>query len=368
MSFYVPVSIVTGKGCVRANADAFIALGKKCLIVTGKTAAKKSGALDDLIASLTEVGILYSIFDEIEQNPSYTSCLAAAMKAKQENVEFVVGIGGGSALDAAKAIAVLAACNNTVADAFFSMNWDKKPLPIIAIGTTAGTGSEVTPVAVITAPNGRKTSVRAPSLYPIAALGDPTYTMSLSPAFTRSTALDALAHCIESYFNRTANDISKLFAQKGIAILAKMLKKTVDCDKSPLSFEDREQIYLASLYGGLAISVTGTAFPHALGYFLSEQYDIPHGNACAIYLEEFINHNASVAAEEADNLFTAIGLSREDLITLIHSNLPSMSICLTKQRLDELSPRYEKNKSLKKCYGTVDRAFAVSLLERMFVK
>lgn len=368
MNFYVPVSIVTGKGCVRANADAFSALGKKCLLVTGKNAAKKSGALDDLIAALTDGGISYSIFDEIEQNPSYASCLAAAMKAKQENAAFIVGIGGGSPLDAAKAIAVLAACTDISAEAFFSMHWDRKPLPIVAIGTTAGTGSEVTPVAVITAPNGRKTSVRAPSLYPIAALGDPTYTMSLSPAFTRSTALDALAHCLESYFNRTANDISKLFAQKGVAILAKMLRKTVDCDKTPLSFEDREQLYLASLYGGLAISVTGTAFPHALGYFLSEQYDIPHGNACAIYLEEFINHNTSVAAEEANALFTAIGLSREALIILVKDNLPKMDISLTDQKLDELSPRFENNKSLKKCYGTVDRAFAITLLKRMFMK
>ena len=366
MNFYVPVNIITGKGCLAANAAIFQKTGKRCLIVTGRHAAKKSGALSDLVAILDKAEIAYSVFDDIEQNPSYHSCLAAAQVAKNVGAEYIIGIGGGSALDAAKAIAVLAACTDTSSDALFSMKWDAKPLPIIAIGTTAGTGSEVTPVAVITTPNGRKVSVRAPSLYPIAAFGDASYTMSLSPDFTRSTALDALAHCLESYFNRTANDISRLFAKRGIDILSKMLERTVDCDKAPLSFTDREALYIASLYGGLAISVTGTAFPHALGYFLSEQYAIPHGNACAIYLEEFINYNEAVAPEESASLFASLGLTAKALIGLIKSNLPQIDISLSEEKIAELSPRYENNKSLKKCYGTADRAFAEALIRKLF--
>ena len=368
MNFYVPVQIITGKGCVAANSSVFKNAGTRCLIVTGKSAAKKCGALDDLIAVLTDAGIGHAVFDGIEQNPSYASCLAAATVAKDTGANFIVGIGGGSPLDAAKAIAVLATCTDTSADALFSMKWDAAPLPVIAIGTTAGTGSEVTPVAVITNPEGRKLSIRASSIYPIAALGDPTYTTSLSPAFTRSTALDALAHCLESYFNRTANDISKIFAQRGITILAKMLKKTVACDTDPLSYEDREELYIASLYGGLAIGVTGTAFPHALGYFLSEQYSIPHGNACAVYLEDFIAYNVATAPEEADALFAALGITADELIGLIRANLPSVDVALSREDVNALAPRYENNKSLNKCLGTVDREFAVSLLEKLFTK
>ncbi len=367
MNFYVPVNIIMGKGCVSANAAVFSKMGKKCMIVTGKNAAKRSGALDDLTATLQNIGVEYIIFDGIEQNPSYRSCLAAAMEAKKEKVEFIIGIGGGSPLDAAKAIALLTACADTSEKAMYSMNWDAAPLPVIAIGTTAGTGSEVTPVAVITSSDGLKKSFRAPSLYPVAAFGDATYTMSLSPEFTRSTALDALAHCIESYFNRTANDISKTFAIRGIAILVEMLDKTADCESVPLSFEDRERLYCASVYGGLAISVTGTAFPHALGYFLSEQYNICHGNACAVYLEEFINYNVDVAPEESDRLFVAIGADREALIGLIQRNLPRLDIKLAEEKIAEISPRYENNKSLNKCYGTVGRAFAEELLRRLFV-
>lgn len=368
MNFYMPVSIKTGKGCLAENADIFRKAGKRCLVVTGKSAAKRSGALHDLLTVLEAQGIAHTLFDGIEQNPSYSSCLAAAEVAKREGAEFIIGVGGGSPLDAAKAIAVLAACTDTSADALFSMKWDSAPLPIIAVGTTAGTGSEVTPVAVITTPEGRKIGIRAPSLYPVAAFGDATYTMSLSPDFTRSTALDALSHCLESYFNRTANDLSRLFAIRGIAILCDMLARTRECERAPLSFEERERLYIASLYGGLAISVTGTAFPHALGYFLSEQYGIPHGNACAVYLSAFVSHNASVAPEETAALFRALGTDAEALLALIEANLPALSVTLTDTEIAALAPRYENNKSLKKCLGTVDRAFAEALLARLFVR
>lgn len=366
MNFYAPVSIITGKGCVARGTDVFGKVGKRCLIVTGKSAAKRSGALDDVTALLDEIEVSYAVFDGIEQNPSYSSCLAAATEAKKLSADFIFGIGGGSSLDAAKAVAVLAACDDTSAAAMYSNCWDAAPLSVIAVGTTAGTGSEVTPVAVITSPEGLKKSIRSPSLYPVAAFGDATYTMSLSPEFTRSTALDALSHCLESYFNRTANDISRTFSVRGIAILIKMLERTAAADREPLSFAEREELYCASLYGGLAIGVTGTAFPHALGYFLSEQYGIPHGNACAVYLPDFISHSIAAAPEEAKNLFLAVGTEPEALIALINANLPTLGVSLTEEKLAELAPRFEGHKSFAKSYGRVDRDFAVALLCRLF--
>ena len=164
MNFHVPVNMIMGKGCLRANAAVFSKLGKRCMIVTGKSSAQKSGALDDLVAVLDGAGIEYVIFDGIEQNPSYRSCLAAAEEAKSKNVDFIIGVGGGSPLDAAKAIAVLSTCTDCSAEAMYSMQWDAEPLPILAVGTTAGTGSEVTPVAVITSPEGLKKSLRAPTV------------------------------------------------------------------------------------------------------------------------------------------------------------------------------------------------------------
>lgn len=367
MNFSLPTSVITGRGCLRGGGAVLSRLGKRCLIVTGRSAARRSGALGDLTAVLESEGIAYTVFDGIEQNPSYASCLSAAELARKTGAEFIVGVGGGSPLDAAKAVAVLATASDPSPGALYSSCWETSPLPIVAIGTTAGTGSEVTPVAVITSPEGLKKSLRAPSIYPTVAFGDATYTMSLSPDFTRSTALDALSHCLESYFNRTANDVSRLFAARGIGILLPLLERTAACDKTPLTFSEREELYCASLYGGLAISVTGTAFPHALGYFLSEQYGVPHGNACAVYLEEFIRYNATAASEQTDALFAALGTDAGRLIALVRANLPEVSISLTEEGLAALLPRYEDNKSLKKCYGTVDRPFAEALLRRLFV-
>ncbi len=368
MTFCNPTSLIMGRGCVLQNAPTLARYGKRCLIVTGRTAAKASGALADLTAALLSVGVSYTVYDGIEQNPSYATCLAASELAKREGAEFVIGVGGGSPIDAAKAIAALSACRNTSEEALFSASFDAEPLPILAIGTTAGTGSEVTPVSVITTSRGQKKSFRAPSLYPRVAFGDAAYTLSLSPAFTRSTALDALAHCLESYFNRAANDLSRTLALRGITILSALLERTAVCDEAPLTLEEREALYCASIYGGYAISVTGTAFPHALGYFLSESRGIPHGNACALYLEEFINHNARVLPEESLRLYAAAGTDREALLLLIGRNLPRIEVSLTEEELAILSPRYEKNKSLEKCFGGVDCAFATALLRKMFVK
>ncbi len=368
MNFYAPVNIITGKNCVKDNAKLFTDYGQKCLIVTGKTSAKKCGALDDVTSALDLVNINWQVFDGIEQNPTYESCLKASEVAREMGAEFIVGIGGGSPLDASKAVAVLAAVKDTSASALYSMEWDAQPLPVIAVGTTAGTGSEVTPVAVITTPEGTKKSFKSVASFPKIAFGDATYTMSLPADFTRSTALDALAHSIEAYFNKFTNDICRTYALRSIEILLPMLEKTAKCDEIPLTFEDREKLYCASVYAGLAISVAGTCFPHALGYFLSEQFNIPHGNACAIYLEDFIDYNVSVAPIDAKVFFDALRCDKETILNLIKANLPENTLTLSREKIDELLPRYENNKNFNKCYGSIGKEFAEKVLTKLFLK
>ncbi len=367
MNFYMPTRIVTGRDCVSKNGSLFALYGKKCLIVTGKSSAKSCGALQDVTSTLEKQNIQYKIYDGICQNPTYASCLEASLIAKDFGADFITGIGGGSPLDAAKAVAVLTACKDTSEKALFSMEWDAKPLPIIAVGTTAGTGSEVTPVAVITNSKGLKKSFRDSTTYPIISFGDAKYTLSLSPQFTRSTALDALCHCLEAYFNRTSNHICQSFALKGVEILIEMLKKTAVCDTVSLTEEDREKLYCASIYGGLAISVAGTCFPHGMGYFLSEQYGIPHGNACAVYLPDFINHNVKEAPICAKEFFDALGIDKKELISLVESNLNMPKVTLDEQKLKELLPRFEDNKNLKKCYGDFNVTKAEAVLRKLFI-
>lgn len=366
LNFYCPVKIITGKDCIKNNSSVFSKYGKNCIIVTGQNSAKKSGALDDVLSALNENGIEYTIFDGIEQNPSYSSCLKAAMQAKENGAEFVIGIGGGSPLDASKAIAVLAALEDTSVENLYSLDWENEPLPIIAVGTTSGTGSEVTPVAVITTPEGLKKSVLAPSLYPKVSFGDPTYTMTIPTNFTRSTALDALSHSIEAYFNRKTNDICRTFAIRSIEILIPMLEKTAQGDAQILTFEDREKLYFASIYAGFAISVSGTCFPHGMGYFLSEQYGLAHGYACAVYLKNFIEYNVSIVPDQAKEFFYKLRIDKESLVKLIKDNLCEIDIKLTDEKITELLPRFEDNKNLKKCYGNLGKEFAKEVLTDLF--
>ncbi len=366
MNFYVNTKVITGVDCIAQNAEKLFALGKKCLIVTGAASAEKCGALDDVLSALEKNKINYEIYNKIRQNPTIESCFEAGLLACDICADFILGIGGGSPLDASKAIAVVAANPNISEEMLYSMEWGKTPLPVVAVGTTAGTGSEVTGVAVITNSKGLKKSFRNDLSYPVLSFGDPKYTLSLSDNFTRSTAVDALAHCVESYFNRSANDISKAFAATGIKKLIKVFGKMVAEGTANLSLADREELYNASLFGGLAISVTGTAFPHALGYFLTENYGVAHGTACAVFLNKFTDYNLSVKPELAAEFFDEILISKSELDTLVEKITPAVDVKLSDEDIAALAPRWKNNGSLKRNWGNVDGEFVSALLKELF--
>ena len=366
MNFYVGTKIITGIGCVKKSADEFKRFGKKCIIVTGKSSAEKCGALGDVKYALDSIGTEYIIYSGISQNPTVVSCFEAAEKAIEFGAEYVIGIGGGSPLDASKAVAVAIANPKISEKDLYAMNWANTPLKVIAVGTTAGTGSEVTSVSVLTNSEGRKKSFRNDLTYPALSLGDPVYTTFMSDNFTRSTAVDALAHCTESYFNRRANDISRSFAAEGIRKLIKVFRKIAESGTESLTLDDREELYNASLYGGFAISVTGTAFPHALGYFLTENYGIPHGTACAVFLNEFMAYNAECEPQQTEDFYIRIGCEKEEFAALIDKITPETDIKLSDGDIAALSPRWVGNASLAKNYGNVDADFVNKLLRRLF--
>lgn len=366
MNFFVNTKVITGADCVKSNAEKIGSYGKKCLIVTGATSAKKCGALDDVASALESQGVQYEIYDKICQNPTVESCFEAGLLANSIGADFIVGIGGGSPLDASKAVAVIAANPGISEEKLYAMQWDNRPLPVVAVGTTAGTGSEVTSVAVITNSKGLKKSFRNDLTYPVLSFGDPKYTMSLSDSFTRSTAVDALAHCVESFFCRSANDISKVFAVAGVKKLLKTFDKIISQGTEALTLDDREQLYNASLLGGYAIAVTGTALPHALGYFLTENYGIAHGTACAVFLNEFIGYNSTVKPELTAEFFDEIRMDKERFKAVVSSVMPEIDVRLTDEDITELSPRWEGNAALKRNWGEIDTAFVNALLRKLF--
>lgn len=363
MNFTLPTKMIFGEGCVKANAALLQGMGKKPLIVTGKTSARACGALQDVVDALG--GGEYALFDRICQNPTVQSCYDGAKLLLAGGCDYVIGIGGGSPLDAAKAIAVLAANPEMDEKTLFSNVWENKPLPIVCIGTTAGTGSEVTPVSVLTTAENRKKSIRHDRIFPALSLGDYRYTLGMSESFVISTAVDAFAHCVESYFNRTAEEFSSFFALKGVATMAPALKKMAEGGVAALSMEDREDLYAASLYGGLAISVTGTALCHAMGYFLTEDHALSHGAACGVFLKEFLQRSEAVAPERALAFYENTGLKKEELFAWLGQWTDQLRPCLTGEEIEALQSRWENNKSLNKSLFAISAPEASALLQAL---
>lgn len=360
MRFFVSTELVCGKDCVRTSAEKLRALGSRCLVVTSATAALKCGALDDAIEALEAVGITYTVYNGIRQNPTVQSCMDAARQT-----DFVLGIGGGSPLDAAKAIAVFCANPGLSEADLYAYAWEHDPLPIVCIGTTAGTGSEVTPIAVLTDSTGEKRSIRDDRIFPTLSFGDYTYTLSLPERFVRSTSVDAAAHCIESFFGKGANDISRMFAVRGAEILANVFAKMAD---TPLNETDKERLYFASLCGGYAISVTGTAFPHAMGYFLSERHGVAHGIACGVFLPHFLRHAERSDPKLCDEFCRRTGCDITQWISLLQAVTPACEATVSAEEIESMRSRFDGNGGLARTVGTFTGEDALRLLSEIFQK
>ena len=289
MNFYMPTKVISGKNCISQN-KALFKLGKSCMIVTGATSAIKSGALDDVIDALCECGIEYIVYDKIRENPLLSTCYDGGVIAREFGCDFVVGIGGGSPMDAAKAIAGFIANPDIEPDEIFNIPALNPSVPIILVPTTSGTGSEGNPYSILSLDGkDKKQTFNSPYSYARYAFLDYKYTISLSRNYSLSTALDAFCHCIESYMSPKSTEISRMFALFG----AKNIWESFDeLDKGDISEQTREALMYASFAGGVAINTTGTGFPHPMGYNLTFYADLPHGRACAVFIGKYVEYQS----------------------------------------------------------------------------
>lgn len=364
--FFSPTHLFLEKEAVSHHREALCALGSKAFLVTTASAAEKSGALSDVRTILSAEGIPFEVFSEVEQNPSVSTVMRAAKTARRAGCDFFIGIGGGSALDAVKVISLLAK-NASMDEAAMYAQSAATLYPIACIGTTAGTGSEVTPYAVITTSSGQKRTVRGENLYPQLALCDPRYLKTMPSAVLCATALDAAAHCLESFFNRTADTFSETFALAGLKRLIPEFETISAYGTEGLDDDDFEALFLASLCGGYAISITGTTLPHAAGYYLSEQFGVPHGVACALFLPAFLMHNARWSKAKLSLLCDELCRSDEELKNLLTDLTPETNILLTEGDLEGLRPRFENNPGFQKCPGECEPSYVEALYRALFL-
>ncbi|MBQ7821039.1 MAG: iron-containing alcohol dehydrogenase [Clostridia bacterium] len=294
--FFMPVKTYFGENAL-TKAENELVCGKHALIVTGKHSAKLCGALDDVTAILDEHGIDHTLFDKIGENPKLSVCFEGGALARELGADFIIGIGGGSPLDAAKAIAAFGADKNLTESDIFTTDIANM-LPIILIPTTSGTGSEVNNYSVLTIDEKNvKKTFKSTHSYAKAAILDPKYTYTLGVDYTLSTALDAFCHCIESYLSPKSTDISMMFALYGAKKLWNAFKAIKNDPDALANSEDtavkalRADLMAAACAGGIAINTTGTGFPHPLGYSITLYNGIPHGKACAVFTGEYIKYN-----------------------------------------------------------------------------
>lgn len=363
-SFYMPVNILGGKNALERNKALLKELGSRCLIVTGKSSAKKSGALDDLTRAFNELNIEYEIFDEITENPLTTVCCKGGCMAREMKADFVVGIGGGSPLDAAKAVCVYATNPHIINDGIYTEKVENSPLPLGLIGTTSGTGSEVSGVSVLTRENGRKQSVSGKNYYAQLVFADPKYTYSVPFYTTVSTALDALAHAVESAFSPRADFLTKQFALMAVKMLYPVLDALKETSELPTP-EQRDALYFASLYAGFALNKGGTGFPHGMGYALTEDYGIPHGLACAVFIPAYLKECEKANASLYNSFLDAMSTDYESLEKLVKS-FCQFDLTLEEARLSDYVDRWNGLKNFKNSPTDFDHNNAGALMVELF--
>jgi phosphonate metabolism-associated iron-containing alcohol dehydrogenase len=322
-----PVEIHFGPGIIK-NLPDFVAPYKSVLITTpGST---KRGISDSLRKSLGDS--LLVVFDSVQPNPTFASVKAAFMHLQPFEYDVLIALGGGSALDTAKAVTAIRASggadwidDHLKHDVPFPEPFN--PKPIIAIPTTAGTGSEVTMWATIwDMEEKKKYSISHPCLYPEKAILDPELTLTLPEKETIYSGLDALSHAMEAIWNKNHNPVSDTFALKAISLVHDYLPELRN-DLTDLVL--RANLLRASLFAGLAFSNTKTALAHSISYPLTAHFGLPHGLACALPLPHLLRFNGRKAPErvtimakalmtdmevesiasEVTNLFESVGIS-----------------------------------------------------------
>lgn len=333
-----PPRVVFGNGCAQNCVELFVQRGlRRVLLVTSKSVRPQ---ISFLVEALHQAGCEVVASQPVPPEPTRAFFETALAEARAAKVEAVLGVGGGSALDIAKLLAALIRGRQNLPEIFGVNLLSGRELFLVCLPTTAGTGSEVSPIAVLLDEAVElKKGVVSPHLVPDAAFVDPLLTISVPPAITASTGLDALTHCIEAYANKFAHPITDTYALRGIRLISASLLNAVRHGGDP---EARANVALGSLFGGLCLGPVGTAAIHALSYPLGGKFHIAHGVSNALLAPAVLKFNCPAAPGRYADIAQALGVERagSDLQTAERGveRLAELSkACGVPQRLSELN-------------------------------
>jgi alcohol dehydrogenase class IV len=295
-TFNTSASVQFGVGALaRLGALAHERLGGRVLLVTDP-GLLSTGIVERALGYLSEAGVEAGVFAEVVADPPSQMILKAVEAAAGMGATGIVGLGGGSSLDTAKLVALLAPGRERLADVFGVGNAKGPRLPIILAPTTAGTGSEVTPISIVTTGENEKMGVVSPVILPDIALLDPELTLGLPPPVTAATGIDAMVHAIEAYASKSANNnpISRILATQALTLLGGAIETAVHKGGD---IEARSAMLLGSMLAGQAFANSPVAAVHALAYPLGGHFHIPHGLSNALVLPHVLRFNCKTAPQ-----------------------------------------------------------------------
>lgn len=295
-SFATTAQIICESGSAARLGELCRERGAQRVMIVTDPGITRLGLLDSVLPGFAQASVAYEIFDQVEADPPEAVVMRAVEQGRRMQAELVIGFGGGSSMDVAKLVAFLAhpQCNQQLSDIYGVGNAKGQRLPLIQVPTTAGTGSEVTQIAIITTGETTKMGVVSPVLLPDIALLDAELTVGLPPAVTAATGIDAMVHAIEAYTSKIKkNPLSDMLAREALRLLAANLDEAVHNGSNR---EARQAMLLGALLAGQAFANAPVAAVHALAYPLGGHFHIPHGLSNALVLPAVIEYNASHAA------------------------------------------------------------------------
>lgn len=310
--FHVPTRIVFGSGVMSHLRDIIkTEIGASSFFLVTDEGIVKSGIAGRVIGQLSNV----TVFDEVEQNPKNGTIDRVGEMVRAAQPDLIIGLGGGSALDAAKSIALLAKNPGKIEDYEGKARYTQSPLPVLAVPTTCGTGSEVTWVSVITHTMRQfKMSIKGPEMFPAVAVVDPDLLLTLPPGLVASTGLDALTHAVEAFTVKPATFLTDYIALEALRLILNSIEGAYQDIKG--NSTAREEIMKGSLVAGLAFGNSDVGGVHCLSESVGAILDTPHGIANSIFLPFVMEFNLPAAAKKYAEIAKMAGLPEKDELSL----------------------------------------------------
>ncbi|MCE5220827.1 MAG: iron-containing alcohol dehydrogenase [Clostridium sp.] len=327
-NYNLPVNLLFGRGRINEVGNQVAKYGKKALIVTGRGSTKKSGLLDKTVNLLKEANIECEIFDKVEQNPLTTTVYEGVDVIKETGCDVVLGLGGGSIMDAAKSIAFSAKNPGDISEYIFGIKQGSEALPIILVPTTCGTGSEGNCFSVLTNPETKdKKSLRTNSIIAKASIIDPELMITMPKSILASVGFDALAHNMEAYVSKIGQPLTDMKALYGIKLVAQNLTKLYN---DPTDLDAWENVSLASTLGGMVIGVAGVTAPHGMEHPASGLYDIVHGKGLAALTPVIVEKSWESDIEKYSDISRLLGgTDAKDCADIIRKFLEKIDLKVT---------------------------------------